>query len=381
MLLQNQKQIFKNMNITIPVITLMLIIIGLLTLASAVEINNPELGGIALLKRQLFAVLLGVVLIVSLQFIDYRFLKHHYRLLFMVTVLLLVYILFTAEQISGARRWINLGGFRFQPSELAKIFFIIIMGAVLENREDELKTLKGFVKPFIYLLIPFVLIVLQNDLGTAMVLLVIFLVMMYVAGANRKYLLTLIVSGLLLVGLILFLHIYFGMPVPFLHEYQLDRLLIFLNPQADPGGRGYNIIQSLIAVGSGGVLGKGWFAGTQNQLNFLPEKHTDFIFSVFSEEFGFIGVFVLLSLYSLLLWQFIKVALEAKDGFGKMLISGITAMLFFHVFENAGMAMGLMPITGIPLPFMSYGGSSMVAFLVGVGLVLNVNIKKRKLSF
>ena len=381
MLLQNQKKKFKNLNITIPVIMLLLIVIGLVVLASAVEVNKPELGGMALMRRQLFAILLGIVLIISLQFIDYRVFKHHYRLIFLVTVLLLVYILFAAEQISGARRWINLAGFRFQPSELAKIFFVFVMGAVLENREDELKTWKGFMKPFFYLAIPFVLIVLQNDLGTAMVLIAIFLVMMYIAGANRKYLLFLIGGGVLLVGIVLFLHIFFDIPVPFLHDYQLDRLLIFLNPESDPGGRGYNIIQSLIAVGSGGLLGKGWFAGTQNQLNFLPEKHTDFIFSVFSEEFGFLGVIVLLSLYFLLLWQFVNVALQAKDRFGKLIISGIIAMLFFHVFENAGMAMGLMPITGIPLPFISYGGSSMVAFLVGTGIVLNVNLKKRKLSF
>ncbi len=381
MFLEWKTNYFKNLNLFVPLLTLMIIIIGFIVLSSAVEINNPEQGGMNLIYRQLTAAVLGLGFIFLMQFIDYRKLKYFHITFYVLTIGLLVYILFSAEQIGGARRWLSWGWFRFQPSEFAKIFVVLFLASYLEKKEDELQTLKGFLKPFILISVPFVLILLQNDLGTALILLFIFLAMLFVAGANRKMLLVFIGALLLITVLIIVSQLFLEVQVPFLQEYQINRLLIFINPGIDPQGSGYNVIQSLIAVGSGGFSGKGWFAGTQNQLNFLPEKHTDFIFAVFGEEFGFIGVSVLLILYFFLLSQFINIALEIKDKYGKLIITGIASMFFFHIFENIGMSMGLMPITGIPLPFLSYGGSSMVAFLIGIGLIINVNIHRKKLGF
>ncbi|MFW6256602.1 MAG: rod shape-determining protein RodA [Bacillota bacterium] len=381
MFLHWEKKYFKNINLAVPLITLVLILLGLAILSSAVELNLSEGVGLDFIQRQVMAIILGLVVIIGIQFFDYRQLKHYYLVIYLFTIGLLVYILLSAGQISGARRWLKLGSLQFQPSELAKILLIISLAAILNNREKELKQIRGIAKMFGYLAVPFVLIVLQNDLGTAMVLLVIFMVMLYVAGGNNRIMLILIGGGLLCLGIVIFLHIFFEVPVPFMHDYQVNRLLVFINPSVDPQGSGYNITQSLIAVGSGRLTGKGWFNGTQNQLDFLPEKHTDFIFSVFGEEFGFLGVSILLVLYFSLLWQFLNIALETKNSFGKLIVSGIAAMLFFHVFENVGMTMGLMPITGLPLPFLSYGGSSMLSFLLGIGLVININLKKKKLSF
>ena len=377
---QHEKSL-KNLNFTIPLIVLILVVIGLLAIGSAVEINNPEMSGRSFLERQLVAFGLGIILIIMMQIFDYRQLKYNSIIIYFFTLALLVYTLFTAGQISGARRWLIIGPFSFQPSEFAKIFLIIVLAAFLENQRDELQTLMGFIKSFIIVIIPTGLIIMQNDLGTAMVMLFIFMAMLYVAGANKKIMFVVFGGAFLVVVAFIFLHLTFDIPVPFLQQYQLNRLLVFINPEIDPQGSGYNIIQSLIAVGSGGLTGKGLFAGTQNQLNFLPEKHTDFIFSVIGEEFGFLGATIIILLYIFLIWQLLKIALNCKNKFGKLLVSGYTAMLFFHVFENIGMTMGLMPITGIPLPFISYGGSSLISFLFGLGIVINVNLYKRKLSF
>jgi rod shape determining protein RodA len=225
-----------------------------------------------------------------------------------------------------------------------------------------------------------ILVLAQNDLGTVLVLLAIFGGTFYIAGANIKYYLGLVGIAVILIGGMLVAHFYFGVQIP-LKEYQLMRLIIFWNPNLDPLGYGYNIIQSKIAIGSGGLLGKGLFSGTQSQLGFLPEKHTDFIFSVLGEELGFIGVAIILICYFVLLWRSIKVALEAKDDFGQLLVVGIIAMFSFHIFENVGMVIGIMPITGIPLPFISYGGSSLLTNLLAISLIINVNVRKKKLLF
>ncbi len=381
MLLQWEKNFYKNLNLTIPLLTVLLIISGLFLISSAVSVNNMQINAFNFVWRQLAAVFIGIAIIIAIQFVDYRIIKYEAWFLYLLSIGLLVFLLFVAEDISGARRWLSIGPLSFQPSELSKVFLILFLAAILEDKEDELKKMKGLIKPFIYMLFPFVLIFMQNDLGTALVVGVIFLVMLYIAGANKKYLLIFILLVIMLTFLLALFHFVFEIDVPFLQPYQLNRLLVFVNPQIDPQGIGYNIIQSKIALGSGGLTGRGWFAGTQNQLNFLPEKHTDFIFSVLGEEFGFLGVFILMFLYFLLLWQIINVALETKNKFGKLMVSGIAAMFFFHIFENIGMTMGVMPITGIPLPFISYGGSSIIAFLVCIGLIINVNINKKKLTF
>ncbi len=374
------KKMYRNINIYIPLTVIVLIIIGFFAISSAVEINRIGSNGIIYLQKQVIATLTGIFIVIFIQFFDYRVFKEYYKLIFWTMIITLFMTRMYGVNISGGRRWLDLGFINFQPSELSKIALILVLASVLD-RKNEFDSIIDLILPFLYFLIPFSLIVVENDLGTALVLLAILIIMLYVAGVNKKFLYVFFGGGFLTIIAVIASHLYFNTPLPFLKEYQLNRLVAFINPGIDPRGIGYNIIQSKIALGSGRFFGKGLFDGTQNQLNFLPEKHTDFIFSVIGEEFGFIGIFIIIALYVFLFWQLFKVVLEAKDNFGKLVVSGIIAMFFFHVVENIGMTMGVMPITGIPLPFISYGGTSMVVSLIAIGIVLNINIRKKKLHF
>ncbi|MCF8000245.1 MAG: rod shape-determining protein RodA [Halanaerobiales bacterium] len=378
--MQLNKKLFKNINIYIPITTILLIIIGIIAISSAVEINRVDSNGSIYLKKQIIAAILGFIVAIFIQFFDYRIFKEYYQLIFGSMVIILFMTHIYGANIAGGRRWIDIGFINFQPSEVSKIVLVLVLATILDHK-DELNSLKDMVLPFIYFLIPFVLIILQNDLGTALVLLIILISMLYVAGFNKKILYGIFGGGFLSIVTLISSHIFFNTPLPFLKEYQLNRLIAFINPNIDPQGIGYNIIQSKIAIGSGRLTGKGLFEGTQNQLNFLPEKHTDFIFSVLGEEFGFIGILIVIALFIVLFWQLFNIAMQAKDRYGKLVVTGIIAMFFFHVVENIGMTMGLMPITGIPLPFISYGGTSMVTSIIAIGIVLNINIRKKKLHF
>lgn len=375
-----EKKLFKNLNLYIPITVIALIIIGMIAISSAVELNKVGSNGSIYLKKQIIAAVLGIITALLIQLFDYRIFKEYAQLLFGSTIIILFMTHLYGANIAGGRRWLNLGFISIQPSELAKIALILVLAAILDQKK-KLNSFRDFILPFGYFLIPFLLIVFENDLGTALVLLVIFVVMLYVAGANKKFIYGFFGGSFLGVIGMIYLHLMLGTPVPFLKEYQINRLIAFINPDIDPQGIGYNIIQSKIALGSGRLTGKGLFTGTQNQLNFLPEKHTDFIFSVIGEEFGFIGVFIVIILFLLLFWQLFNIAFQAKDRYGKLVVTGIISMFFFHVVENIGMTMGVMPITGIPLPFISYGGTSMVTSIVAIGIVLNVNIRKKKLQF
>ncbi|MBS3810543.1 MAG: rod shape-determining protein RodA [Halanaerobiales bacterium] len=374
------KKLYRNINIYIPLTVIVLIIIGFFAISSAVEINRIGSNGIIYLQKQVIASLTGIFILIFIQFFDYRVFKEYYKLIFWTMIIILFMTRMYGVNISGGRRWLDLGFINFQPSELSKIALILVLASVLDKK-SEFDSIIDLILPFLYFLIPFSLIVVENDLGTALVLLAILIIMLYVAGVNKNFLYVFFGGGFLTIIAVIASHLYFNTPLPFLKEYQLNRLVAFINPGIDPRGIGYNIIQSKIALGSGKLFGKGLFNGTQNQLNFLPEKHTDFIFSVIGEEFGFIGIFIIIALYVFLFWQLFKVVLEAKDNFGKLVVSGIIAMFFFHVVENIGMTMGVMPITGIPLPFISYGGTSMVVSLIAIGIVLNINIRKKKLHF
>ena len=378
--MQLNKKLFKNINIYIPITIILLIIIGMFAISSAVEINRVDSNGSVYLKKQIIAAILGVIAAIFIQFFDYRIFKEYYQLIFGSMVIILFMTHLYGANVGGGRRWIDIGFINFQPSEVSKIVLVLVLATILD-RKDELDSLKDMILPFVYFLIPFALIILENDLGTALVLLVILIAMLYVAGFNKKFLYGFFGGGFLTVITLISSHIFFNTPLPFLKEYQLNRLIAFVNPNIDPQGIGYNIIQSKIAIGSGRLTGKGLFEGTQNQLNFLPEKHTDFIFSVLGEEFGFIGVLIVITLFIILFWQLFNIALQAKDRYGKLVVTGIIAMFFFHVVENIGMTMGVMPITGIPLPFISYGGTSMVTSINAIGIVLNINIRKKKLHF
>ncbi len=376
--MQWNRKLINNLNWYIPLSALLLIIIGMIAISSAVEINKVDSSGMIALQRQVVAVMLGIILIIANLFFDYRVFKYYSDIIFLSTAGILVVILVIGRTSSG---WINLGLINFQPSELAKIVLILVLAGVIDDNQDELQYLIGFFKPITYALIPFVLVLLQNDLGTSLVFLAILIGMLFAGGANVRFMLLIFGGGLLVIIGFIVCHFCFDTPLFFLKEYQLNRLVVFINPGVDPIGIGYNLIQSKIALGSGQLIGKGLFAGTQNQLHFLPEKHTDFIFSVIGEEFGFLGVVLVILIYLLLLWQMLNVARKARDNYGRLVVIGISSMFFFHIFENIGMTMGLMPITGLPLPFISYGGNSMISSLLAIGLVININIRRKKILF
>ncbi len=380
MMLWNRR-LFKNLNWYIPLVVLLLMAIGLLAISSALGVNKTNSLGIHYLQTQVIAIVLGVIAIIVLQFFDYREFEHYADIIYFCTMGLLLLILIIGHTVAGGKRWLQLGPVNFQPSELAKLIIILVLASIIEKNRDQIKYLNGFLKTLGYVLLPFCLIILQNDLGTALVLLAIYMGMYYVGGGNARLMIIFFGTIFLIIVLLIVSHIYFGTELVFLKEYQLNRIIVFVNPGIDPFGIGYNLIQSKIALGSGKLMGKGFFNGTQNQLEFLPEKHNDFIFSVIGEEFGFIGVLTVIAIYLLLLWQIFNVALKARDNYGRLVATGIGMMFFFHVIENIGMTMGLMPITGLTLPFISYGGSSMVISLFAIGLVINVNLRRRKINF
>lgn len=280
----------------------------------------------------------------------------------MLLLLLLTDLL--APKVKGAQSWLGFGSVRFQPSEFAKITIILMMSKFL-SRYPPLD-FKTFTAGLGVISLPVVLVLIQPDAGSALVYVVISFGMLLAAGTPLKYLCGLIGIGLSAIPVIIMF---------MLKPYQKNRILVFIDPMTDPLGAGYNVIQSRIAVGSGGFTGKGFMLGTQSKLKFLPEPHTDFIFSVFSEEFGFIGAIILLALFALLLFRVILTGLRSRDRRCKILVSGVTTWLWFQLFESIGMSIGLVPVTGLPLPFLSYGGSSLFATFIALGLVASIYIE------
>ena len=291
------------------------------------------------------------------------FLEGAYPLFGLMLLMLLLTDIF-APKVKGAQSWLGVGGLRFQPSEFAKIAIILMMSKFL-SRYPPLD-LKTFLAGLGVIMLPVLLVLLQPDAGSALVYLVISFGMLIAAGTPVKYLASLAGMGLMAGPLM-----YFFM----LKDYQRNRILVFIDPMRDPLGAGYNVIQSRIAVGSGGFTGKGFMMGTQSKLKFLPEPHTDFIFSVFSEEFGFIGNIILVLLFFLLFFRIILAGKRSKDRRSKILVAGVAGWLWFQTFESIGMSIGLTPVTGLPLPFLSYGGSSLLATFMALGLVASVCVE------
>ncbi|MEN6348568.1 MAG: rod shape-determining protein RodA [Syntrophomonas sp.] len=336
------------------------------------------------LKKQSVFIFFGLLAAVLIIRYDYTQLRKYSSIFYGFSILLLVLVLFLGKELRGTTGWIGLGPLPLmQPAEFTKVLLVLSFAEFLNRRKGNLDTLAEIMPCFVYMGVPFLLIMAQPDLGTALVYIAITMVMMFTAGANARILLKIIGICILTVVLLLLLHLQFGLWLP-LEDYQLKRLTIFLNPYNDgQGGRGpgWNTIQSLIAIGSGGLTGKGLFNGTQVQLNFLPEHHTDFIYAVIGEELGFIGAAFVIVLYGILILRAVYISYNSKELYGSLIVLGITAMWLFHVFESIGMSIGLMPITGIPLPFLSYGGSSMISNLIAVGFILSVNIRGRKIVF
>lgn len=358
---------FREFDKTLLFLVLVIFIIGLFCLYSASYHKGLELGR-SFMLRQASWLAIGLLIMFFMALIDYQKVIDFGFALYVIGLLLLFLVLVLGHTRLGAQRWFNIGGFSVQPSEFNKIVFIIVMASYLGHVRAEIVNIKGLAVPLVLTGIPFVLILLQPDLGTALILVPVFLAMLFVAGAQAKHL-----FGIILCGVI-------SSPVlwNFLKVYQKKRLLVFLNPNIDPLGAGYTIIQSKIAIGSGGILGKGWLAGTQNQLNFLPERHTDFIFSVIGEEWGFLGAMVLVCLYFLMLKRGLLIAERTTDIYGKLLGVGIITMLASQIFVNIAMTIGIMPVVGLPLPLISYGGSSLWTTLIAVGLLLNVGMRRTR---
>ena len=347
------------------ILEIVLITLGMINLSSATSVEDHSLG---LWKNQMITIGLGTVVTLVLMFPHYSFLSRLAYLIYMGNIGLLLAVLAVGRSSLGAKRWIGFGGFSLQPSELMKLSMVIFLAKYFENRNTtQGMRLKDLVMPTIFVLIPLVLIMVQPDLGTAMIIMLVY----------GSILLFLRISPKILV--LLTLCAATALPVAYtymLKPYQRQRITTFLDPMSDPKGAGYNSIQSMIAVGSGQLLGKGWKKGTQAHLNFLPEHHTDFIFSVFSEEWGFVWCSLLLLLYLLFIMSGLSVAYRSNDKFATILAFGITSIFFWHIFVNMGMVMGMLPIVGVPLPFMSYGGSALLTAMSGVAILINIANKK-----
>jgi rod shape determining protein RodA len=304
---------------------------------------------------------------VIIAFVEYRYYSDFAYIAYGVAIFSLLLVLAYGMITSGAQRWIRIGSFSFQPSEFSKISLILALARIFRSPPArEGYSLKELLLPSLLLLLPTLLILKQPDLGTAIILFMIFLSVLFFVKVRWSSWVIMVAAGGSILPLLW----------TFLKEYQKKRILTFLNPDLDPLGAGYHIIQSKIAVGSGGILGKGLMHGTQCKLGFLPEQQTDFIFSAFAEEWGLIGCLALLALYGVLIWWGLRIAVQAKDRFAAILSFGVVAMLFWHVFINVGMVLGIMPVAGIPLPLLSYGGSFLVSTLTGIGILLNVSMRR-----
>jgi rod shape determining protein RodA len=339
--------------------TAALVLYGVVMLVSATR-GTPEAG--AFLRARLLHLVIGLVALVVAAALDYRRLAATAPLLYAATLLLLASVLILGEARLGAQRWIVLGPLGgFQPSELAKLAIIVTLARHLDTVKT-LPRLRSLVPFGAHVALPMLLILKQPDMGTALVLIGILASMLYVAGARPRDLAAVAAAGAGLLPLFW----------SFLHDYQRRRLAAFWDPSADPLGAGYALIQAKIAVGSGQLFGKGLFAGTQNLLRFIPEQHTDFIFTVVGEELGLIGATALLGLYIVWIWRALAIAAGARDRLGALIATGVATMVAFHVVVNIGMTIGLMPVTGIPLPLLSYGGSSLLTTLAGTGMLLGI---------
>lgn len=354
------RKLLINLDTPLILAALVLSVIGLSTIQSTI------LAGVGfsseLFNRQVLALILGVSLFFLISRLDYRYLTFLAPLIYGMTIVLLVLLLSLGQTVRGSARWFVIGDFQLQVSEYAKIFLIVAWVAFLVWAKERINRPLILLFYFLLLLLPVGLIYLQPDLGTSVILILTGITMLLFSQIKPKNFTLCLLLFVLLVPLVWFL----------LKDYQKIRLLSFLNPTLDPLGAGYHILQSIIAVGSGGFLGRGWGRGTQSHLQFLPEQHTDFIFATFTEETGFLGAILLLFLFGIIFWRGIKISQNCPMLFGRLLGIGIVAFLFIQVFINIAMNLGIAPITGIPLPLVSYGGSSLLTTFISLGLLQSI---------
>lgn len=361
----DDRTLVQRLHVDLPLLSgvLLLCLIGLLVLYSAAGAN------IEFTLRQALRMCLGLVVMLGIAQVTPPQLERWSLWIYLLCLALLALVMLVGHTGKGAQRWLDLGFFRFQPSELMKLA-VPMMVAWLLAKENLPATLARNMAACVVIIAPVILIMEQPDLGTAMLVLCAGVSVIFIAGMSWK----------LLLGL--FLLAASAIPVlwHFLHDYQRRRVLTFLDPEQDPLGAGYHIIQSKIAIGSGGMYGKGWLNGTQSHLEFLPERTTDFIFAVFSEEFGFMGAVLLLSIYLFVIARGLAIAASAQQTYGRLLAAGLAFTFFISVFINIGMVTGQLPVVGVPLPLISHGGTSIVTLMVTFGILMSINSHRRMLS-
>jgi len=368
----------RSRHVTAKIDPILLVTTGVLALTGIVMIYSATKGKLALagidphyyLKRQLTFFAISLVVLVAVSLFDYRKWEQLATVLYVGIVLALLAVLSPiGSHALGSQRWFSLGPLQLQPSQFATLVLIIAIATYCARRPEGLE-FRDLVRMVLMAALPILLIIKQPDLGTAIVCTVILLVMLAVAGMPRRYLVLLIVGAVVIVVVALNLGL--------VKHYQIQRLTSFISPNSASQDVTYNVNQAKTAIAHGGIFGQGLFKGAQTNLAYVPEQQTDFIFSAVGEQLGFVGAGVLLVLYGILAWRILRTAQMAKDAFGRLLCSGVFAMVMFSVFENVGMNMGIMPVAGIPLPFLSYGGSAMIGFMAGIGIVTSVNYRSSR---
>ncbi len=344
----------------------LLITTGLLSLYT-LSLKSVAENGENYFWRQLIFIFISLIVLIFLFYFNYRSLLIYSTFIYFFVLFLLIIVLFFGLTIKGTTGWLNLGLFNLQPVEIAKIGLIISLASFFSRSKIKIGEMGRVIGSFFIFFSIAILVLLQPDTGSALVLFSIWIGMLFLSGINKKY----------IIGLLVMLSILSIISWFFLADYQKERLTNLIYPENDPQGSGYNVIQSIIAIGSGGIVGKGIGSGSQSQLNFLPEKHTDFIFAVISEEMGLIGAIFLLIFYLILGYRIKKIAENSPDNFGYFLSGGILIMFFFQIIINIGMNMGILPVTGIPLPLVSYGGSSLIVSFASLGILNSIYTNKK----
>ena len=370
-ILQNlrlNKKLLREVDYSIIIVVVCIVIFGCINIFSATE----KVSGDFFIKKQIAAMILGLITVYFLLVFDYMLIENYAVIIYWAGIILLIYGDIFGTVTNGARSWINIGSsISVQPSEFAKIGMIIMLAKKLDEMEGKINEPRNLFQLIFYAAVPMILIIIQPDMGMTMVSFFIVLGIFYCIGLDRKVLIGGITTIILLIVGV--------WNSPIMPTYWKGRLTSFLHPEQYELGYGLQLIQARLAIGSGGIFGRGFGKGVQ--LNSVPENYTDFIFAVLGEEWGLIGALVLLLLYGFLIYRLIKIAKESKDIFGTVLCVGFISNLLFSIFQNIGMTIGLMPITGITLPFMSYGGSSLLTSFMSIGLVLNVGMRRKKINF
>lgn len=362
-------KLLKQLDYMILLVVVIIVLFGAINIFSATHVKYHY----EFFRLQIGWLILGLLVVYTILLFDYSLIMNYASVIYWAMVALLVYNDITSKAINGASSWIKIGSRAIEPGEFAKLAMTLMLAKKLNDMEGNINNVKNFFVLMFYAVLPMTLIVIQPDMGLTMVSFFIALGIFYVSGLNLKVILGGLTSIVVLVAAV--------WNSPLMQDYWKKRLTSFLDPKQDIIGAGMQLWQSQIAIGSGGILGKGFMKGTQIAAGYVPEAHTDFIFAVVNEEWGMIGSLVLLILYGIILCRIIRIAKESKDVFGSVMCVGIASSLLFSVLQNMGMTIGIMPVSGITLPFMSYGGSSMLTNFIAIGIILNVGMRKKKINF